>query len=209
MGSWIVPNVDSTKSPHNSDAAIWIGFDGDTTYTSGEIVQTGTDSSCESNGNTQYQSWYEFYFGTYSSPIFEFSVNPGDLIYGTITYLRNNQFSGSLYDSDSGLTFTFSGTSSGYHNAVEWILETGTGTLADFSFQYSPDFQGGFACMTGNCNYISALGSSSSSFTFVTLSIQASSKGPELAYPNNLDTTGDFNFVNNDYEYILYIILSF
>jgi len=131
-GSWHVPQVDCTTTP-NTYSAFWVGIDG---YSDGTVEQTGTASDC--NGTTpSYYAWYEFYPA--GSVVISMTVNPGDVMGGSVTY-SNGEFTIGLHDHTTGAEFSTTQAVSGAdRTSAEWIAEApcctsggGILPLADF-----------------------------------------------------------------------------
>jgi Peptidase A4 family len=128
-GEWIVPNPYPNSTDVNGEywVSLWVGIDGDGT---GDVLQAGTDSYCTvSGGNTTSQlafPWYEW-FPAYPLEISNFTVHPGDTIWGYVyaesttvgyTYLMN--VNAGTYTS---ITFPAPSGTSLQGNSAEWILE--------------------------------------------------------------------------------------
>jgi hypothetical protein len=129
--SWTVPTIAGVSGTTCPDAqstwdsnSVWIGIDG---YADGTVEQTGTSSDCF-YGTVNYYAWYEFYP---SGSVVVFSVNPGDAIKATVTYVGLNgagtpTFKTTITDTTSTATSTspVTAVSGALRNSAEWIDES-------------------------------------------------------------------------------------
>lgn len=96
--TWTQPRVRPSGSTF-SEAAFWVGLDGDG---SGTVEQIGTEGYCQ--GVVAYDAWYEMYP---DSPVtIGMSIHPGDVLTGTVTWSQAATFTMSLVDHTTGATFT-------------------------------------------------------------------------------------------------------
>lgn len=181
-GSWVVPSL-SCPSRGTTYVAIWVGIDG---YTSSTVEQTGVLGECY-RGVAIYSAWYEFYpagMVTFSGQ----SVAAGDSVAASVTY-SSGTYTVSLAV-NGGTPNTASATvSAAQGSSAEWIVERPSlcnansctvSTLANFG---STGFTSASATVSGSSGSISA--ASDSAITMV-----GGSRGPVLAQPSALDSTG-------------------
>lgn len=118
-GSWIVPTVTRTS---NAYSAYWVGIDG---YTSPTVEQIGTAHDMI-NGEQQHYAWFEMYPRS-SYEIVGFPVNPGDVISGSVTYVRNGIFRLTLLNNTRNVAFTvptsYTKLLAAKRSSAEWIVE--------------------------------------------------------------------------------------
>ena len=146
-GFWKVPTVSRPDEPESKDggwnSSTWVGIDG---WNQNDVLQTGTTQQVDSNGDTHYSAWYEW-FGPdqdgspdyiNETKIKNFGVYPGQELFASVQYINGNS-RGRLFlaNVDSGDYFTidldpppgvqFNGAS------VEWIMEDPNGGETDTS----------------------------------------------------------------------------
>jgi Peptidase A4 family len=146
-GSWVQPAASCNSG--QSYSAFWVGIGG-ASQGSNALEQTGTQSNCNSNGQTSYYAWYEL---VPAAPVqVSMAVHPGDKISAKVTVTGNNVYV-SLNNETTGGSFSKTlQTSSIDTSSAEWIAEApsecssgGNCTplaLADFS---NVDFSGATA----------------------------------------------------------------
>ncbi len=130
--TWTQPAVvpDATKASYS---AFWVGLDGDGSNT---VEQIGTDSDND-NGTPSYYAWYEMYPAA-SVTISGMTITPGDVLQGSVVSDGAGNFTLMLTDQTTGVTKTFSKSSSKAKDAsAEVIAEapsdnSGVLPLADF-----------------------------------------------------------------------------
>jgi hypothetical protein len=98
--TWTQPTAASTSS-EGSDAAFWVGLDGDGSET---VEQIGTEAYKE-NGRIYYDAWYEMYPSN-SVTISSLTISPGDEITAKVTANGNGSFALSLKDATTGKSFS-------------------------------------------------------------------------------------------------------
>lgn len=173
--SWNVPAIqDGCQNGETNAASVWVGIDG-ASSSSSTIEQLGTDSFCQ-NGVPYYNAWYEFYGCSGSNcpsttaSITEFSVQPGDPIYASVSYNSiSSKFTFYLIDEKplhlgSETYYQYFSIQWGKNNAklssAEWIVERPcvnilnicfTEPLADFG---TVTFVNGQATINGASYYI-------------------------------------------------------
>ncbi len=95
--TWTQPLVRSSGA-NFTDAAFWVGLDGDNSDT---VEQIGTEGYSE--GVVGYDAWYEMY------PLFpvtiDMAVHPGDVFTGTVTWAAPASFTLSLVNHTTGVSF--------------------------------------------------------------------------------------------------------
>jgi hypothetical protein len=97
--SWIEPPIPGSLS--DSCAGFWVGLDG---HGSSTVEQTGT-VACSEGGSVYYYAWYEMYPDD-AVPISGMIVNPGDEMTGTVTSDGAGDFTLSLVDDTTHVSFT-------------------------------------------------------------------------------------------------------
>jgi hypothetical protein len=163
-GSWKVPSVSGTSTGY---AAEWVGIDG---YSSSTVEQIGTESDSPSGSGSDY-AWYEMYpsgsvtintaKSTTTDKSVSATVDAGDSISASVTYIGNNEFGLTITDTTQDWTYTtdqsmgssgrFGGSSAAERSSAEWIVEApssgfGILPLADFG---SVSFAGASATIDG------------------------------------------------------------
>lgn len=146
-GFWKVPTVSRPDEPESKDggwnSSTWVGIDG---WNQNDVLQTGTSQQVDSDGDTTYYAWYEW-FGPdqdgspdyiYEVKIKNFGVYAGQELFASAQYINGNS-RGRLFlaNVNSGDYFTidldpppgvqFNGAS------VEWIMEDPDGGETDTS----------------------------------------------------------------------------
>jgi hypothetical protein len=96
--TWVQPRVRVTGATF-SDAAFWVGLDGDT---SGTVEQIGTEGY--SQGVTGYDAWYEMY-PLYPVTI-DMAIHPGDVLTGAVTWASPASFTLSLLNHTTGASYS-------------------------------------------------------------------------------------------------------
>jgi hypothetical protein len=128
--SWTEPSV-SCSGSGTSDAAFWVGLDGDGSST---VEQLGSESGCQ-NGQAFYDDWREIYPApsqTISNP-----VRPGDHFTASVTTSGGGSYTLAIKDTTTGFSKTFHKSANGQNASAEVIVEApsdGSGVLplADF-----------------------------------------------------------------------------
>jgi hypothetical protein len=125
-GSWVVPAVDCTTTPHAS-ASFWVGIDG---WDNATVEQTGTDSDCDGR-NPTYYAWYEF-APKAGVTITSVPVSPGDSMSAQVSY-DGTQFIVTITDEATGDSFsTTAMVPRAQRTSAEWIAEKNGTDLSDF-----------------------------------------------------------------------------
>jgi len=96
--TWVQPRVRTTGATF-SDAAFWVGLDGDNSNT---VEQIGTEGWSE--GVAGYDAWYEMY-PLYPVTI-DMSIHAGDVMTGTVTWAQPASFTLTLVDHTTNQTFS-------------------------------------------------------------------------------------------------------
>jgi len=96
--TWVQPRVRVTGSTF-SDAAFWVGLDGDNSDT---VEQIGTEGYSE--GVAGYDAWYEMY-PLYPVAI-DMAIHPGDVMTGTVAWAAPASFTLTLTDTTTNQTFS-------------------------------------------------------------------------------------------------------
>jgi hypothetical protein len=97
-GTWTQPRVRTTGSTF-TDAAFWVGLDGDNSDT---VEQIGTEGYSE--GVAGYDAWYEMY-PLYPVTI-DMAIHAGDVLTGTVTWAAPAAFTLTLVNHTTGKSFT-------------------------------------------------------------------------------------------------------
>ena len=181
-GSWTVPKLSCPRTG-TTYVAIWVGIDG---YSSSTVEQTGVLGECY-RGTASYAAWYEFYpagMVAWSSQ----TVKAGDSVSASVS-LSSGVYTVSL-TVNSGSANTASATVSGAaSSSAEWIVERPSlcnafsctlSTLANFG---TSGFSSASATIGGSTGSISA-GSD------VAITMVSGSRGPVLALPSSLGSSG-------------------
>ncbi len=96
--TWVQPRVHTTGAIF-TDAAFWVGLDGDNSNT---VEQIGTEGWSE--GVAGYDAWYEMY------PLYPVAIDrpihPGDVLTGTVTWAQPASFTLTLINHTTNQTFT-------------------------------------------------------------------------------------------------------
>jgi autotransporter-associated beta strand protein len=125
-GSWTVPTVSGSAGSalYSSE---WVGIDGSNSST---VEQCGTESDYI-NGKAQYSAWYEMY-PNYSVTITSMTVNAGDAITASVTYITSGPYSGQFQltvtdtsqPNDAYTTYqSVPPGSTAQRSSAEWIVE--------------------------------------------------------------------------------------
>jgi hypothetical protein len=142
-----------------------VGIDGDPSAT---VEQDGTDSDC-AGGTPNYYAWYETYGPSNTNPpanggasvtIPSLTVNPGDLMTGTVT-VSGTTFTLTITDDTSGHSFSIPEVwSVPQRSSAEWIVERPQvgGSLASLTNFGVASFSSATATTTGSPLSIQALG---------------------------------------------------
>jgi hypothetical protein len=97
-GTWTQPRVRTTGSTF-TDAAFWVGLDGDNSDT---VEQIGTEGYSE--GVAGYDAWYEMY-PLYPVTI-DMAIHAGDVLTGTVTWAAPAAFTLTLVNHTTGKSYT-------------------------------------------------------------------------------------------------------
>jgi Peptidase A4 family len=120
-GSWIIPEVTTTKS--NTYSAAWIGIGGIGEET---LIQLGSEQDSIS-GKAVYSLWYEL-LPDNSIRIPDIAVSPGDKITASITLINSdtNTWQIEIKDKTTGQSFSQSFDYNSSKRTAEWIIERPT-----------------------------------------------------------------------------------
>ena len=130
--TWTQPTL-APDSALTSYSSFWVGLDGDGSTT---VEQCGTDTDNE-NGTPSYYAWYEMYPAA-SVTITGMTITPGDVMHGSVVSNGGGGFTLTLTDVTSGVSDTFSKSSSKAKDASAEIIaeapsdNSGVLPLADF-----------------------------------------------------------------------------
>ncbi len=95
--TWTQPKVLSSGAAF-SDSAFWVGLDGDGSNT---VEQIGTEGYSE--GAVGYDAWYEMYP---AAPVtIDMAIRPGDVLTGTVAWTSSAEFTLSLVNHTTGVSF--------------------------------------------------------------------------------------------------------
>lgn len=116
-GGWIVPRV-ATSSENVADAT-WVGIGG---AVSNDLIQAGTETIPDDNGNLVYRAWYEL-LPDDSTPV-PLAVAPGDVVSVAVTQQSPGEWLISFANATTGQRYekTVRYDSSG--SSADWIEET-------------------------------------------------------------------------------------
>jgi hypothetical protein len=115
-GSWAVPSLAPIPSGENTYVAIWVGIDG---YSDNTVEQVGTEQEIV-NGVQQNYAWVEMY--PQPSQML-FTVNNGDSITATVTFIGGSIFTLSISDLTTGQSFSHNYSANAQRRSAEWIVE--------------------------------------------------------------------------------------
>lgn len=116
--SWTVPDSTSLSKTQTSIDATWIGIGGVAT---GDLIQAGTQTIINANGQTTYQAWYEILPG--ASQVVPLTVKPGDAIIASITQQTQNTWAISFSDTTTNAGYQISVPYSSSLASADWIEE--------------------------------------------------------------------------------------
>jgi Peptidase A4 family len=117
-GSWVQPAASCSSG--QSYAAFWVGIGG-ASQGSNALEQTGTQSDCNSSGQTSYYAWYEL---VPAAPVqVSMAVHPGDKISAKVTVSGNTVYVSLNNDTTGGSFSKTLQTSSIDTSSAEWIAE--------------------------------------------------------------------------------------
>jgi hypothetical protein len=117
-GSWTVPNASGVAGETTADAT-WIGIGGVTTS---DLIQTGTQNTVNANGTQTSSGFYELLPGD-SITVPNFIVSAGDVITANLTELAPSEWTITLSDTTTDITFTKTVTYDSSLSSAEWIEE--------------------------------------------------------------------------------------
>lgn len=147
-GSWSVPLLHPPSDGMDHYAVAWVGIDG---FSSNTVEQIGIDFDWV-GGAPLYFAWYEM-FPLNPVEIVGFPVNPGDLMYASVTYIGNDTMGNAKFDMiieniSRNAFYTTTQTASSLNPAnrssAEWILEdpsSGGSLLPLSNFGNTPFYQ--------------------------------------------------------------------
>lgn len=199
-GYWTVPSVTVDYAHTPSVASAWIGLGGftDSTFSSQTLVQAGSDSNVDANGNPQYFLWYEIVYGIAPGSGLKIitpfpNFKKGDTMYVSIYYNQQTSYA-SFYMVDVTLnqstTFGYYLNNNYYGNlcgCAEWIIEhprLGPKSLSNF---VSDRF---WNCKSGTINSMSYITDAPSTTVYSRI-INLFSKRTE-AFPGSIGSPGEF-----------------
>jgi hypothetical protein len=140
-GLWFIPTVSKPPEPPGQEggwnSASWIGIDG--FLISNDVLQAGVQQKVNNNGQASYVAWWEWFVPVppgdpnqfpyiNQTNITNFLVSPGDKIYCSVGYVRNNT-AGQLYLANYTTGQFFSHIAAPPNGAnfnastIEWIME--------------------------------------------------------------------------------------
>jgi hypothetical protein len=188
-GSWVVPAVTGNGTSETAEAA-WIGIGG---VFSGDLIQTGTESTIEADGTVSTAAFYELL----PSPallILNMNVSAGDSMSANIAQTAANTWQISISDTTKGQNYSTVVTYVSSLSTAEWIEEDpsyANGSQVPYANFNLVSFVSGTA--TRNGTSASVAGSSGQPITMV-----SSSTGQPVATPSVLASNGlTFNVVHN------------
>jgi uncharacterized repeat protein (TIGR01451 family) len=115
-GNWIVPTLAANPSGENTCVAIWVGIDG---YSDNTVEQVGTEQEIV-NGVQQNYAWVEMY--PQPSQML-FTVNNGDSITASVTFIGGIMFTLSISDLTTGQSFSHNYSANAHRRSADWIVE--------------------------------------------------------------------------------------
>ncbi len=97
--TWTQPSVRFAGTASFTDAAFWVGLDGDNSDT---VEQIGTEGYSE--GAVGYDAWYEMYP---AAPVtIDMAIHPGDVLTGTVAWSSPASFTLTLVNHTTGRSFS-------------------------------------------------------------------------------------------------------
>ena len=122
--NWTIPTA-SCGTATNTAAEPWIGIDGSN---NGYIIQAGTDSNCDANGNANYDTWWNVINDPQNPPPNTVScttnINAGDSMFAEVKQVSGSTWAITIKDLTQSLDCSPSNqTYNGPYSSAEWIVE--------------------------------------------------------------------------------------
>ncbi len=178
-GSWVIPTVTTTND--TSADATWVGIGG---VLSHDLIQAGTEAVPDSNGDTDYEAWYELLPD--NSQVVPLTIHPGDSVSVSIALqsATTDEWSIDFNDSTTGQSYQTTVMYASSLSSAEWIEEMPAGvgeriSLDDFG---TIDFSDGSTMQNGTSETIADSGAQA-------LTMQ-NQNGEPTAVPSSLGTDG-------------------
>jgi hypothetical protein len=128
--TFVIPTIKTCQANESSWAAFWAGLDG---WGNNTVEQSGVDLNCN-NGVRSYIPWYEVY-PTAPVEISGMTVNPGDTMVATDSYVSGTTYTLTLTDQTTSVTKTYNETAAGGTNySAECIAEDQSGAPSESSY---------------------------------------------------------------------------
>jgi Peptidase A4 family len=138
-GTWHVPSNACQDSPFGvSDASQWVGLGGvgSKQVPGTPLVQLGVASYCVLGKQLNLAVWQVMPPDTTAHKLspFSYPVHAGDEIFASVYFRGNGNYAMTMVDNNTGWTFRMNySTGVGVvPTTADWIVEAGTGHLADF-----------------------------------------------------------------------------
>jgi len=116
-GTWIVPDVDAGQASLAADAT-WVGVGG---VDSRDLIQAGTQSLVDADGEVEYQAWFET-LPRASQPV-PLAVHAGDSVTVALTYGDNSLWHVTFINNTTGKEYTMDVSYASSLSSAEWIEE--------------------------------------------------------------------------------------
>ena len=128
--SWTVPTVTFVgypSGPSFEDSSSWVGIGG---FSTGDLIQLGTEQFVQSTGSTTYDAWYEILPASETVLPAGHPVSPGDAMTASLVCTSNctvnnpnTTWTLQMADATKGWTFSINLTYASCLCSVEWIQE--------------------------------------------------------------------------------------
>jgi hypothetical protein len=127
-GTWVVPTATQNVPGEAEYSASWVGIGGgcvDANCTVGDatLIQAGTSQDVDAAGAARYSAWWEI-IPQPSTPIANFAVNAGNVIFVDIVETTAGLWSIVVKNQTTGKTFTTTTPYTSTYATAEWIEET-------------------------------------------------------------------------------------
>lgn len=131
--TWQQPAVDCSQG--DGSVVFWVGLDG---WGSNAVEQLGTEAQCNS-GTAAYRAWWETYPVNAVTPYSD-TVQPGDVVKATVTYLSGHNYDLTLTDQTQGWSEDTPATASANATNASAEIVAETPSNGTDSYTNLPDF---------------------------------------------------------------------
>ena len=178
-GTWTISQVAGNNSSIAADTT-WVGIGGESTR---DLIQVGTQAITSSNGQVDYQSWYELLpDNSIQIPI---TVNAGDSVTASIIGESNNQWLITFRNNTNNQSYSTTVNYNSSLSSAEWIEEmpvTVNGRLVPLDNFGTVQFTNGFTVKNNTQVNISQSGAK--------ILTMINTIGQALATPSSLNIDG-------------------